>query len=197
MMQWSYVSGRQMAGKIPDRGTVATFSKEQIKVVDESVAVAEEMVCNFYKMSASQWLRHRYDVKTFSELSPQEKVEGPFAQIVRYAGRGRELSLGSAVYDFYKICLQDPAILSALSTMKNFSLFPFMVYIMVHELVHIVRFAKFYQNFNAPDHEKKEEEKRVHQITRSVLSPYDITGMDDILKFYEKWGTTGAPVTVA
>jgi hypothetical protein len=166
-----------------------TFSRDQIAVLNDAVAVAEEMVCNFYKMSANQWLRHRYDVKTLVELTPEEVVEGPFAQIVRYEVRGSDASLGSSVYDFYKICLQDPAILSTLGAAPGLSLLPFMVYIMVHELVHIIRFARFYQNFNAPPEEKAVEEGRVHQATRAILVSHEISGMTPVLKFYEKWET--------
>ena len=40
-----------------------------------------------FKMSASQWLRHRYDVRTQVQLSDEEVVgHGPFAQVIRYQG---------------------------------------------------------------------------------------------------------------
>jgi len=176
------------------RQTTTCFSLDQLAVLNDSVAVAEEMVCNFYKMSASQWLRHRYDVKTRAELSGTEIVEGPFAQIVRYAARGSDASLGSSVYDFYKICVQDPAILSVVSATPGLSLFPFLVYVVVHELVHIVRFARFDQHFDAPPEEKEREEERVHRATRSILSRHEIAGMAPVLKFYEKWETCQSPV---
>ncbi|MFZ5563859.1 MAG: hypothetical protein ACOZBW_07380 [Thermodesulfobacteriota bacterium] len=179
-----------MTGPANQAGKI--FSRHQIETLNDAVAVAEEMVCNFYKMSASQWLRHRYDVKTLVDLTPEETVEGPFAQIVRYAARGSEATLGSSVYDFYKICLQDSAILSALKATADITLFPFLVYIIVHELVHIVRFAKFYQNFNAPPEEKAIEEGRVHQATRSILGTHGIPGMASVLKFYEKWESPAA-----
>lgn len=180
---------KQGQGCAAGRGNQAlkTFSRGQIAILNDAVAVAEELVCNSYKMSASQWLRHRYDVKTLADLTPDEIVNGPFAQIVRYAARGSEASLGSSVYDFYKICLQDPAILSTLGATPGLSMFPFMVYIVVHELVHIVRFAKFYQNFNVPSDEKAVEEGRVHQATRAILENHEISGMASVLKLYEKW----------
>lgn len=164
-----------------------TFSTEHMMVVDQSVAIAEEMVCNHYKMSVNQWLRHRYDVKTLADLSPEEIVDGPFAQVVRYAGRQHDASLGSAVYDFYKICLQDNAILHALRDRPLLTLSPFLIYILVHELVHIVRFARFYQQFHAPQEEKHKEETRVHEITRDILQGCGIGGMAQVLDFYAHW----------
>ncbi|MDY6904939.1 MAG: hypothetical protein SWH61_09650 [Thermodesulfobacteriota bacterium] len=163
------------------------FSAEQMTIVDHSVVIAEELVCNFYKMSANQWLRHRYDVKTLCDLSSEEIVDGPFAQVVRYAGRHHNATLGSAVYDFYKICLQDNAILSALRESPALVLSPFLTYILVHELIHIVRFAKFYQQFHAPPEEKQREEARVHDITRSILNGCGISGMAGVLDFYANW----------
>jgi len=45
--------------------------------------MAEELVSEYYKMSASQRLRPKYDVKTLVDLDPAEIVHGPFAQIIR------------------------------------------------------------------------------------------------------------------
>ncbi len=56
-------------------------------MVNESVAMAEELVSEYYKMSASEWLRPKFDVKTRIDLSSDEIVPGPFAQVVRYEGR--------------------------------------------------------------------------------------------------------------
>ena len=89
------------------------FSDLHLVTVNESVAMAEELVSEHYKMSASEWLRPKYDVKTRVDLSPDEIVPGPFAQVIRYEGRLENASLGSSSYDFYKICLQDHEILAA------------------------------------------------------------------------------------
>ena len=62
------------------------FNRKQIAAVNNAVTMAEELVSNYYKLSATQWLRQKYDVKTFADLTPKERVNGPFAQIVRYTG---------------------------------------------------------------------------------------------------------------
>ena len=102
-----------------------SFGSEDIKIINNAVAMAEELVSNYYKMSASQWLGPRYDVKTLAELKPEEMIDGPFAQIIRYKGRRKNTSLGSASYDFYKICLQDHTIQVTLSESDGIELFPF------------------------------------------------------------------------
>jgi hypothetical protein len=163
------------------------FTTAQIKVVDNSVSLAEELVSDHYKMSASQWLRPKYDVKTLADLTPQEIVHGPFAQIIRYKGQPKEGSLGSSAYDFYKICLQDHFILSTVKSSGRLKLFPFSLYIVTHELIHIVRFSKFLQNFDATPAETMAEETRVHHNTHRILNPLSIPGLPDVLSFYEKW----------
>jgi hypothetical protein len=163
------------------------FSPEQIHTVNNAVAMAEELVSNHYKMSASQWLGPRYDVKTLAELNPAEIIHGPFAQIIRYKGRRKNTSLGSATYDFYKICLQDHTIQATLKMSPGIELFPFSLYIITHELIHIVRFGKFLQSFDASDRERMSEEKRVHQRTHEILKPVQVKGLTHVLEFYNDW----------
>ncbi len=163
------------------------FGSNQIKIVNHTVAMAEELVSNHYKMSASQWLGPRYDVKTLAELEPQEIIDGPFAQIIRYKGRRKNTSLGSASYDFYKICLQDHTIRSTLEKTREIELFPFSLYIVTHELIHIVRFSKFLQNFEASPQERMAEEKRVHLRTHEILKSVQLEGLPYVLEFYNDW----------
>ena len=120
------------------------FNPDDIVIVNNAVAMAEELVSNFYKMSQREWLNNRYDVKTMKDLDPGEIVHGPFAQIIRYEGKKKDTFLGSSAYDFYKICLQDDSILSELKRSDDIELFPFILYIIIHELIHIVRFSKFF-----------------------------------------------------
>ena len=164
-----------------------TFSPGQIKVVNNAVAMAEELVSNHYKMSASQWLGPRYDVKTLAELINGEIIDGPFAQIIRYRGQRKNTLLGSATYDFYKICLQDHTIRSTLEDAPGIKLFPFSLYIITHELIHIVRFSKFLQSFDATSDERMAEEKRVHGRTHDILQPVQIEGLRKVLEFYNDW----------
>ena len=163
------------------------FTDHQLHTVNNVVSMAEELVSNYYKMSASQWLRPKFDVKTQAELTPEETVDGPFAQIIRYEGKRDDSSLGSSAYDFYKICLQDQAILSILDAQPEIQLSPFVLYIVTHELIHIVRFSRFLQNFEASPNEKMIEEARVHHLTHDILQPERIAGMSPVLEFYERW----------
>jgi hypothetical protein len=163
------------------------FKKHELGVVNEAVALAEELASNAYKMSFAEWRRRRYDVRTLADLSPEEVVDGPFAQIMRYVGRKAETSLGSSTYDFYKICLQDHSILATLKALPELGLFPFSLYIVTHELIHVIRFTKFLQAFDASVEEKLEEEARVHERTREILGRAPISGRDAVFEFYRDW----------
>ena len=87
------------------------FNDSELCTVHEAVSVSEDLVSNYYKMSSSQWIRNRYDVRTARELEVHELVEGPFAQVVGYRGCRKNVSLGSAQFDYYRICIQDGAVL--------------------------------------------------------------------------------------
>ncbi|MCP4744775.1 MAG: hypothetical protein GY874_01340 [Desulfobacteraceae bacterium] len=163
------------------------FTLNDIQMVNRAVLIAEELVSNFFKMSANQWLRPKYDVKTLVQLGQNEIVEGPFAQIIRYEGKRTGSSLGSDSYDFYKICLQDHTIIKTLESNPLLSLFPICLYIITHELVHIVRFSKFLQIFDASAAEKLAEEKRVHTITNNILTPVRQNGLNIVLDYFKQW----------
>ena len=163
------------------------FKSEQLGTVNNAAAMAEELVSNAYKMSENQWLRRRYDISTLAELKSEEIVHGPFAQIIRFSGRLKGSSLGSSTYDYYKICLQDHSILAALTQTPAMNLFPLALYITTHELIHIVRFSKFLQNFDASPDETLAEEKRVHAKTHKILDPVNVAGLPAVFKFYGKW----------
>ena len=171
------------------------FDAQQLELVTQAVATAEDLVSNHYKMSTSQWLKQRFDVKTQADLTQAETVAGPFAQVIRYEGKQNNRTLGSAAFDFYKICLQDKAILDALRQSEGIRLFPFVLYIIVHELIHIVRFSRFQQNFTASPDEMHREELRVHRLGKEILSRQSIDGLSDVLAFYARWHTPVDDVT--
>ncbi|MBU1169787.1 MAG: hypothetical protein KKD44_09520 [Proteobacteria bacterium] len=163
---------------------IEEFSDEQIVIVNNAIEMAEDIVSEFYKMSSSQWLRNRYDVLTLSQLSKSEIVFGPFAQIVRYLGKRNKSQLGSGDFDFYRICLQDHSIIQALRENFSLRLDPFVLYIIAHELIHIIRFGKFIQFFDASPDERALEETIVHQSTVDILKKINISGMKEVFKFY-------------
>ncbi len=169
--------------------SVRHFNTQELLKVDEAVKLSEDLVNNYFKMSSSQWLKNRYDIKTAKDLKGHENVKGPFAQVIKYEGRKKDAALGSATFSFYKVCLQDSAILSAVSKTHNLLLEPFLLYILTHELVHVVRFLKFkqrYENKNESD-VTRDEERRIHFLTHKILKPVPVLKLKQVFEFYKDW----------
>lgn len=167
------------------------FNIDQIQVINGSVSMAEDLVSDYYKMSNNQWLQAKYDVKTLVDLDLNEVVDGPFAQVIKYVGRKKDAVLSSSNFDYYKICIQDHSIISELERSPNLKLFPFVLYIIIHELIHIVRFSRFLHFFEASSKDKIKEEATVHGRTREILDACNVAGISDVLKFYDNWSPQG------
>ena len=140
-------------------------------------------------MSSGQRLQNRFDIKTAKDLAFHEHVDGPFAQVIKYEGRKKDIPLGSSCFSLYKVCLQDSAILSIVGKTKGLLLYPFLLYILTHELVHVVRFSRFkqrYENKNEVD-VTLDEERKVHLLTHTILKTVSVPGLKQVFEFYRDW----------
>ena len=135
---------------------------------------AENLVSRHFRLSEGQFKENKYDVKTLAYLDEQEIKDGTFAHLCKYsykkpsgsaADRGNDL-------DFYRICLQDNIILDAVERANPFiKLSPLMLYIAVHELIHVLRFNTGEVDFDADSGEREKEEVIVNNLTRAALQP--------------------------
>lgn len=160
------------------------FDAGHMSEVREAVALAEELTSEYFKYSTSQWRRSRYDIQTADRLQEDELTDDAFAQIIHYIGHPPSSQLKSSYFDFYKICLQDHVILDALDRDRSLSLYPLVLYVVTHELIHIVRFSRFLQSFEAYPLDREQEEARVHQITRRILSARSLPGVELVAREY-------------
>ncbi|MCX7822430.1 MAG: hypothetical protein N2260_03165 [Syntrophobacterales bacterium] len=160
------------------------FKSWQIYQLDQAIEIAEDIVSDYFKISASQWRHYRYDIRSLKDLSPEEIIDTAYAQILRYIQHPQERLRGSLRGEYFKICLQDHVILRTLEDFETLLFRPFLIYIVTHELIHIVRFAKFIQSFIAGQGEREKEEQRVHEITQELLKRRKISGMEEVLQFF-------------
>jgi hypothetical protein len=175
--------------------TLWTFDEGHMAMANEAVALAEELTSNHFKYSTSQWRRSRYDIRTLRDLEEPEITDKAFAQILRYIGQPSDSDLGSARFDFYKVCLQDHVILQGLNRDPELAFFPLMIYVVTHELVHIVRFSRFLQSFEAYPSVRSKEEARVHAITDEILKDAHEPGLERISGFYrDSLAVIGVPL---
>ncbi len=161
------------------------FKEEQILTVSDALDIAEHQTGDYFKFSSGQWKRHRYDVKTLSQLTGDELVRGVFALLKKRTKRTGGYDPRSRRIDFYFICLQDHQILRAVKRDRDLELLPLLVYVFTHELVHIVRFCNFSQRFEVSAKDREKEEQIVHATTYEILRELSLPKLDYILDSYE------------
>ncbi len=147
------------------------FDSSHISLAFSAFAHAEKIAARHYRMSDEQLRGLRYDVKTLAHLEEHEINERAFAHLCRYQHQTEKGSDRGGCFYFYRICLQDDRILDAVNRTSTFiKLPPLLLYIAVHELIHVIRFDAGEENFEALPEEKAKEEQRVHAMTQEILS---------------------------
>ena len=148
------------------------FSAAQMPMTKRAFNDAENLVSRQFRLSESQFKKNKYDVKTLAYLDEQEIKDGAFAHLCKYSYEkpGGFARTDENYFDFYRICLQDNIILDAVERANSFiKLSPLMLYIAVHELIHVLRFNRGEIDFNADSEEKEKEEAIVDTLTRATL----------------------------
>ena len=165
------------------------FNPSELETVSKAAMISEDLVNSYYKLSSGQWLKNWYDIRTARDLASHERVNGPFAQVVKYEGQKADVPLGSSRFSLYTVCLQDPAILGTVTVKPSIHLLPFLVYVLVHELVHVVRFLQFHHRYEHTSEASVTlaEERRVHCLTYGILAPVSLEGLKQVFDFFEQW----------
>jgi hypothetical protein len=160
------------------------FTEKDMSVVDESLHIAEDIISDFFSVTSNHWLMNQYEVRTMVDITDHAVFQetGWFAHLLRYSRPVSEKNSAVDNLDFYRICLNDSKILGFTENGRPDRLLPFLIYVLTHELVHIIRFSRFYC---CPDvYDRREEEITVHAITRDILSKRRIDGMRSTLDFF-------------
>lgn len=162
------------------------FNPQHLALLDEALWVAENSVSDFFRLSEGFWLRHPYEVRTLAQLGPGEVAPQALAQLLKLSP---EPGAKARRADFYRVCLQDDNCLGLLGREGEPGLFlPLMTYVLSHELVHLVRFAKFERLFEAHPSERAREEALVHSLTAKALADVRLPSLGRVLELYEKHG---------
>jgi hypothetical protein len=160
------------------------FNMTQLPLAGFAFTEAEKLVTRHFRMTGEELQKNRYDVKTLAYLERHEIKEGAFAQLCKYSYEKPENipEKSREGFDFYRVCLQDNMILDAVERANSFiKLSPLMLYIAVHELIHVMRFGNGDIDFDAPIEEKEQEEKIVHNLTRNALQPMKTHDLEIVL----------------
>lgn len=165
------------------------FGEDDIAVLRQAIEFSEELISDHYKLSTSEWKRYRYDIQSLRDLTAEEVTDFAFAQIRRYLRCPNERLRGSEPGDYFKICLQDHVIRRAIGRDPDIELLPLATYIVIHELIHVVRFARFLHRFDSTPAEQEAEEGRVHALTYRLLAECKIRGLSQVLDAFKNCRT--------
>jgi hypothetical protein len=191
-MQPGWMSGMGIVGPLNRNGEETArvpFGPSEIAMLKQSIEIAEELVSDHFKISTSDWKRYRYDIQTLAHLSEAEITDMAFAQIRRYLRCPNQKLRGGNPGDFFKICLQDHVIRRALARDDDIALLPLGLYIMTHELIHVIRFTRFLQSFSSSEVEREAEEGRVHAQTFDLLKHCKVAGIHEVLRAFRDCST--------
>ncbi|MBU1208257.1 MAG: hypothetical protein KKH04_15230 [Proteobacteria bacterium] len=150
------------------------FNSKQRLWVGEALEIAESLAEDYFQVNLGNLGQFPYDLQTLANLQSQEKTRRALAQVCKYEWSKRTPPLKRGTKEFYRICLQDDKILdtvrtetSSLSLLKSL-----LLYIVTHELIHVVRFSMAPQRFFLRPEEKRAEEKDVHRMTYELLKSF-------------------------
>jgi hypothetical protein len=160
------------------------FTSTDLATIFRAASVAEKLTGTFFDFANDEWTRNPYGVFTRKAVDSTLYREDVFAQVVLCSAR-RPATAKVPMEAGFAIVLQDPTILRALLRAGSPDLWTLMLFVLTHELVHIVRFRKFQVDCLAPasETEREKEEQVVHALTRKILA--GVTNTDLLLRRYE------------
>ncbi|RUM89049.1 MAG: hypothetical protein DSZ23_03735 [Thermodesulfatator sp.] len=157
------------------------FLPSHIKLLEKAVNVSEDIISDYFRLTTDYWLRNPYEVLTLKDSGEIYIPEGAYAHLLKYGKIVSEKDSGTDNRHLYRILIYDHRILKVTNGNKAV-LWPFLVYVMMHELVHITRFAKF--ECMASQEDRDLEEEKVHNLTNEILGRVSIAGLGEVIDFF-------------
>ena len=144
------------------------FSPEQRNLVVHAANEAEERTARYYCIPPFRWNQLSYDLLTREDTGWEPLPEPVLARVQLLQKIGPE---PHKPFDFYRIQLNDPSILTVATREKlEGNLYHFLVFILTHEMVHMVRLSSILEPDKAIPQILETEEQRVQRISRQILS---------------------------
>jgi len=159
-----------------------TFTRSDRTTISKAASLAERLTQQYFNFAEDEWQRSPYGIFTCQEAGARLYEPDVFAHVIRYRPKAGLAS--KAQSDRYGIVLQDPNILLALLRSGSHDLWTLGLFILTHELTHIVRFTTFKVDFFAAAHSRDKEEKLVQGVTKEILA--GVANTDHVLSLYER-----------
>jgi hypothetical protein len=165
------------------------FNRKQRLWVGEALEIAESLAEDYFQVHLGNLEQFPYDLQTLAHLQSQEKTHRALAQVCKYEYRKKTPPVKPSTKAFYRICLQDDKILNTVRTeTSSLSLLkPLLLYIVTHELIHVIRFSLDPQRFFLRPEEKRVEEKDVHRMTHELLKSFADPQVGLWIERYRPW----------
>ncbi|HPD60764.1 MAG TPA: hypothetical protein PKV48_03275 [Thermodesulfobacteriota bacterium] len=144
------------------------FNPIEKKIIYSALDEAADYLREFYCFSPREWFNYCYDVQTELEGEVNCSQKKAFAEVQKCIPPPEKASVFQK--ERYQICLFDHNILRTLWKQSNMEFYPFMVYILTHELVHVARFCQNLHPFECDQESLQKEEEKVNQLTQQVLN---------------------------
>jgi hypothetical protein len=145
------------------------FSPPQRNLIFRALDEAQERTSGYYCIPPFRWEMLKYDLLTRKDHGWEPLPDPMFARL-----RCLQRIHGRRPFEFYRIELNDGSILAAAereNLLRDRDLYPFFVYILTHEMVHLVRLSSILDRRGetlAPFDES--EESKVQSISRRILA---------------------------
>ncbi len=158
------------------------FSPYERTLVAQALKDAEERTTRYYCIPPYRWQQLPYDLVTQEDRDWHPLPDTALAEVLYMQRRAPERR-GEAYREFYRIQLNDEIILRV-AHRENFQpdLYPFLVYILTHEMVHLVRLSTILDRNIFATARCESEEDRVHRISRQILAGAEHPGIVPILQ---------------
>jgi hypothetical protein len=144
------------------------FNPIEKKIIYSALEEAADYLREFYCFSPREWFNYCYDLQTELEAGVNCLHKKAFAEVQKCIPIQQNSSLFPK--ERYQICLFDRNILRTLWQQSDTEFYPFMIYILTHELVHIARFCQNLHPFECDEESLQKEESKVKHLTQQVLN---------------------------
>jgi hypothetical protein len=187
----TYALGCKDVMKLKDKNPVFAkrsgnegFAVDQLGLLSDAFDFARELTADFFRLGQEEARRLPIEVRTLAVLNDFEIQAGNvLAYIARY---GYSDSKFGRPRDLYQVNLQDHNILEILKRPQaGFDFSSFLLYVLTHELIHVIRFIKFMTPFHQTEANKLSEEKQVHALTLKVLVKIPVAGLPVVLQKFQ------------
>jgi len=158
------------------------FTPTDLSTIGRAAQLAEKLTTEYFNLASDEWRRASYAMFTRKEVGEALHSDDAFAQLVFYR-KAAPKKEGERKPEAFGIVLQDPIILQALLRSYSHDLWTLALFILTHELTHIVRFRRFGVAVFTDVQEHEIEEKVVHAITSEILS--GVANTECLLNLYQ------------